>query len=60
VVRPEDHNELANLIINLYYNRDRLKTFGANGRAYAINYLSRERATKEYFKLLTELAERRG
>lgn len=58
-IKPGNHKELANQIIYLYKNQDRLRTYGQNGRAYAENNLTREIATKKYFDLLAEIKNER-
>jgi glycosyltransferase involved in cell wall biosynthesis len=58
VIRPGDHQELAVQIISLYHDRNKLRTLGTNGRTYAEMNLTREKATKRYFALIKELAER--
>jgi glycosyltransferase involved in cell wall biosynthesis len=60
LIKPGDCQDLATQIMNLYHDRHRLKTYGVNGRAYAERNLTRESATKKYFLLLKEIAERGG
>ena len=52
-VHPEDYNDLAKQIMDLYHEQNRLKTYGENGRKYAEISLKRENATKRYYDLLT-------
>jgi glycosyltransferase involved in cell wall biosynthesis len=59
IITPGDSQGLARQIMDLYHNRDRLKTYGLNGRAFAEMNLTRENATTKYFMLLKELAEGR-
>lgn len=56
VIRPGDSQGLARQIIDLYHNRNRLKAYGVNGRAYAEMNLTRESATIKYYILLEKLA----
>jgi glycosyltransferase involved in cell wall biosynthesis len=58
-VNPGSEEDLAAAITHLYGNRQRLREHGANGRAYAEKYLTREGATGKYYQKLKELAERR-
>lgn len=57
-VKPGNYIELANQIIHLFNNQDKLKTYGENGRAYVEKNLTREIATKKYFDLMTDLVNR--
>lgn len=60
LIRPGDHMELADRIIEFYTYKDSLRSYSIRGRAYALKHLQRKTATKEYFVRLHELAERRG
>lgn len=51
-VKPGDYNNMANYIISLFHNKQNLKAYGENGRAYVENNLTRLRATKTYFDIL--------
>lgn len=59
VVRPGSAEDMAAAIMHLCANRHCLREHGANGRAYAEKYLTREGATSKYYQMLQELAERR-
>jgi colanic acid biosynthesis glycosyl transferase WcaI len=58
LIKPGDYIELENQIRILYSEKDKIGIYGKNGRCYAEKNLSREEATKKYFNLLFEMAEK--
>ena len=58
IARPEDPASLAKAIVSLYQKRDALPEMGRLGRAYVTEHLSRERATKAYFEVLTQIGKK--
>lgn len=51
-VKPGDCYNLTNEIISLYNNQDKLKIYGANGRTYVENNLTRAETTVKYYDLM--------
>ncbi|MGH9801518.1 MAG: glycosyltransferase family 4 protein, partial [Blastocatellia bacterium] len=55
-IPPEDPRSMAEAIRQLFAQPDRLREFGANGRRYVEEHLSRQRLTARYNDLLHEVA----
>jgi colanic acid biosynthesis glycosyl transferase WcaI len=58
VIPPEDPNALAQAILELYSNPDRVKTLGELGRQYAQKHYSFEFALDSYEQLFFEVKNR--
>jgi glycosyltransferase involved in cell wall biosynthesis len=54
-IMPESVEELAKAILHLENNRALARQFGANGRNYVLQHLSRKQTAAEYLALLEEL-----
>lgn len=54
----EDKKGLKENILKLYYDRQKAVSLGQNGRMYIKNNLTRKTATKQYFDVLSEIAQK--
>ncbi|MBO0723267.1 MAG: glycosyltransferase family 4 protein, partial [Blastocatellia bacterium] len=54
-VPPEDPESLAHAIRRLSAQREKLSVYGANGRRYVEEYLTRRRVTSQYHKLIHQV-----
>ncbi|ERT08822.1 glycosyl transferases group 1 family protein [Lyngbya aestuarii BL J] len=55
VVPPEDAEALANSLLELYHDPERVKRLGERGRKYAEEFFSFEQALKQYETLFSEV-----
>ncbi len=59
-VPPEDPVSMADAILRLANQPEQLRQFGANGRRYVEEHLSRRKVTAQYNELLREVAARKN
>ncbi len=59
-VPPEDPASMADAILRLANQPEQLQRFGANGRRYVEEHLSRRKVTAQYNELLHEVAARKS
>lgn len=59
-VPPEDPASMADAILRLANQPEQLRQFGANGRRYVEEHLSRRKVTAQYNDLLHEVAARKN
>jgi glycosyltransferase involved in cell wall biosynthesis len=54
-IEPENHEELARVVLKLYRDRELLKTMGENGKSYVENNYNREILAKKYLNTLLDV-----
>jgi glycosyltransferase involved in cell wall biosynthesis len=54
-IEPENHEELARVVLKLYHDRELLKTMGENGKSYVENNYNREILAKKYLNTLLDV-----
>jgi glycosyltransferase involved in cell wall biosynthesis len=54
VINPEDPEALANAVLQLRMDANRLKTLGLNGRRYVVEHYNRRKIAQEFERLLVE------
>ena len=56
VIQPESPGKMADAILRLKDDSDKMKKFAKNGRRYLLEYLSRQTRTHQYHRLLVSLS----